>query len=449
MATDSAPEAPLPPGPDGWPVIGKTRAFASDRLGFVTRMARVFGDVVRIPIAGRTDFYALYHPDHIRHVLVENNRNYHKGEFFQRQLGFLGTGVLNADGEAWRRQRHLVEPAFHPERIEAYADPMVAFTERLIESYDDGEVRNVHGDMMRLTLAIVAKALFDVDIREAEADIERALEAVMAHTRRRTSRLVDFPDWVPTPGNREYHRAAADLEAVVDDIIDRRRGADDAGDVVSMLIDTEGEAGERLTDEQIRNEVMTLLLAGHETTAQALTYTLYLLAHHPGREERLLEELEAVLAGAPPTVEDVADLVYTERVVTESMRLYPPVWSIVREPIEDDRIGGYRIPAGETVAIYQWVTHRDSRFYDEPQRFHPDRWTDAFRQNLHPFAYIPFSAGPRRCLGDRFAKQEAVLVLATLLQAVGFEALSGEDLDLAPSITLRPADGVDLRVRTR
>jgi cytochrome P450 len=448
MATEPSVEAEPPPGPDGWPLIGTTREFARDRLGFATRMARTYGDVVHIPVAGG-DFYGLFHPDHIRRVLVDDNQRYEKGEFFQRQLSFLGTGVLNAEGEAWRQQRHAVEPAFHPDRIEGYARFMTDYTERAVDSWADGTVRNVHGDMMELTLEIVAKALFDVDLGAAEDEVGEALETIMAATRARTGRLVDIPDWVPTPANRALGRAERTLDRIVDDIIEERRGAADAGDVVSMLVRPEAEGGGGMRDDAVRDEVMTLLLAGHETTAQALTYTWYLLGQHPAVAERLHDELDATLGGDPPTVDDVADLEYTERVIRESMRLYPPVWSIVREPREDVEIGGYRIPAGRTVGLYQWVTHRDPRFWDDPETFDPDRWTDERQEARHPFAYFPFSAGPRRCLGDRFAMLESQLVVATMAQRVTFETLPDTSLDLAPSITLRPRDGLRLRVDAR
>lgn len=445
MATERSVDAEAPPGPDGWPVIGTTRELARDRLGFVTRMARTYGDVVRIPVA-MGDFYGLFHPDDVRQVLVDDNQRYRKGAFFQRQLDFLGTGVLNAEGEAWREQRHAVEPAFHPDRIEGYARFMSEYTERMLDAWDDGTVRNVHGDMMELTLEIVAKALFDVDLRRVDV-VGEALETIMAASRRRTDRLVDIPDWLPTPANRALHRAERTLDDVVDEIIRERRGDDDAGDVVSMLVNPEDASG--MSDDAVRDEVMTLLLAGHETTAQALTYTWYLLAQHPGVAASLRDELDDTLGGDPPTVGDVSDLEYTERVIQESMRLYPPVWSIVREPAEDVVIGGYRIPAGGTVGLYQWVTHRDPRFWDEPESFDPDRWADDRRQDRHPFAYFPFSAGPRRCLGDRFAMLEAQLVVATMAQRVDFETPPDSSLDLAPSLTLRPADGLRLRVNAR
>ena len=450
MSVERASRGPQPPGPDGLPFVGVTREFAKDRLGFVTRMAEEYGDVVRSPVAGGDAFYGLYHPDHIRYVLVENNQNYVKGEIFQRQLSLLGEGVLNAEGERWRRQRHMVEPAFHPNRIAGYEEPMTDFTERLVDDYTDGEVRNVHGDMMTLTLEIVAHALFDVDIREAQDDVGRALETVMAHSRRRSARLVNIPDWVPTPGNVQYLRAANALDSIVSGIIEERRdGDDDSLDVVSMLMTAEDESGEGMTDEQIHDEVMTLLLAGHETTAQALTYTWYLLATHPEVEQRLLAELDEVLAGDTPTVADLTALTYTEKVIRESMRLYPPVWGLLREPIADDEIDGYRIPAGKSVGVFQWVTHRDPRFYDDPLAFQPERWTDDFRRNLHPFAYFPFGGGPRRCLGDRFALQESRLVLATMAQSIHFEAIPSTDLELEPAITLRPANGLRMRVHRR
>lgn len=464
-----------PPGPDGLPFIGATREFAQDRLGFVTRTAREYGDVARVRIAGGEEFYTLFHPDHVRHVLVENNDNYVKGEFFQRQLDLLGEGVLNAEGEAWRRQRHAVEPAFHPDRIEGYARPMTDFTERVLGGWDDGEVRNVHEDLQALTLEIVAKALFDVDIREARDDIGRALETVMAHSRRRSSRIVDLPDWLPVHGNIEYLRASRALDNVVNSIIEERRGAGDSGDVVSMLvagsgtedrtgtehrIDTGNRNGVRnrddrsgpargMSDDRIRDQVMTLLLAGHETTAVALTYTVYLLATHPSIEDRLLEELDAILDGDTPTVEDLPELSTTERIVKESMRLYPPVWALLREAVEEDEIGGYRVPPGTTIGLYPWVTHRDSRFYEDPVTFQPDRWTDSFEGTRHPFAYFPFGGGPRRCLGERFALQEVKLVVATLYQNVHFEALGSEELSLDPALTLRPDDGLDMRVHDR
>jgi cytochrome P450 len=438
-----------PPGPSGLPVLGNTRRLAGDRLGLMTEVAREYGDVARIDFVGDRALYGLFHPDHIEHVLVRNNGQYIKGDFFQDRLGLLGTGLLNAEGEQWRRQRHQVEPAFHPERITEYGETMVGYTERRVGDWETPGVRDVHGEMMALTLEIVADALFAVDIRESGSAIADALETVMAQFRRKTARPVDIPDWVPTAGNREYRAARETLQDIVEDIVAESRATEDGGDVVSMLLQAEDEDGNRMDDETIRDEVLTLLLAGHETTAQSLTFTLYLLATHPEVERRVLAELDAELGGQAPTVMDLPSLPYLERVVRESMRLYPPVPSIVRQPTSDDRIDGYRIPEGATVLLSQWVVHRDPRFYDNPLAFDPGRWERRDRSERHGFSYFPFGGGPRRCIGDRFALMEARLVLARLLQAFSFETVPETDLSLSPAITLRPEDGLSLRVRER
>ncbi|MFB6188553.1 MAG: cytochrome P450 [Halapricum sp.] len=442
MSDESSPE---PPGPSGLPVIGNTRRLADDRLGFLTECAREYGDVVRIDFVGENALYALFHPDHVREVLVEHNDLYVKGDFFQDRLELLGDGLLNAEGEQWRRQRHEIEPAFHPDRIAGYAETMVAFTERLLDRSAVPETRNVHEDMMALTLEIVADALFAVDIRDDESEIGEALERVMEHARRQSGRPIEIPEWVPIRDNRQYRQARETLDGIVADIVEQRRRGDDAGDVVSMLL----QAERPMDTETIRDQVLTLLLAGHETTAQALTFTAYLLATHPEIDRRLQTELDDVLDGDRPTVEDLDALPYLERVVRESMRLYPPVPGIVRQPTTDVEIGGYTIPEGETVVLSQWVVHRDQRSFDNPLAFDPDRWERRGREDRHPFAYFPFSGGPRRCVGDRFALLEARLVLARLLQDVRFETVPETSLDLAPSITLRPADGLDLRVVPR
>jgi cytochrome P450 len=445
MRTDAGRD---PPGPSGLPLIGNTRELAGDRLAFMTETAREYGDVVRIDFVGDRALYGLYHPDHVRHVLVENNQQYVKGDFFQDRLELLGNGLLNAEGEEWRQQRHQVEPAFHPDRIAGYGETMVDYTERRLERWQTPTVTNLHEEMMGVTLEIVADALFDVDIRQAESEIGDALGTVMENFRRRTGRPVDIPRWVPTGNNRRYNEARETLTGIVGDIIAEKRGGDDGGDVVSMLLRSEDEQGRGMDPETIGDQVLTLLLAGHETTAQALTFTSYLLATHPAVERRLLSELDDELDG-PPTVSDLESLPYLERVVRESMRLYPPVPGIVRQPTADDEIGGYRVPEGATVLLSQWVIHRDPRFYDNPLAFDPDRWQREGRDERTPFAYFPFGGGPRRCVGDRFALMEARLVLARLLQSVRFETVPETELSLAPAITLRPEDGLDLRIVPR
>lgn len=432
-----------PSGPPGLPLIGNTYRFASDSLSFYEEVAREYGPVARYEVGGR-EFYQLSHPKLVERVLVHENGAFRKGEQYREWLGpVVGDGLLIAEGEYWRRQRHRVQPGFDPESLAGYAPVAVEYTERLLADWEDGEVRDVHGDVMQLAVEIVAKALFDVDIRGYESEIAEALEVVMDRSARRTRRPVDVPDWLPTPGNRRYRRALSTLDTIAAEIVD----AHDAGgdDVVSMLLAAK-ERTDEVDDGRIKDEVVTLLLAGHETTALALTYTLYALATNPEPMERLHDELDAVLDGRSPTGGD--DLPYTDRTVREGMRLYPPVQMIVREAVEPVELGGYELPEGATVSMEQWVLHRDPRWYDEPERFRPERWTADLEASLPRFAYFPFGGGPHRCIGDRFAKQTARLVLATIARNWEFEAVT-DSLEFSPSITLRPKGPVELRVERR
>ncbi|UPV73665.1 cytochrome P450 [Halorussus limi] len=439
--------ARTPPGPDGLPVVGSLPAYARDPFDFERRMHRQYGDVVRWRFPGNW-VYHLADPDHIEHVLVQNNQNYVKGEAFQETLGpVLGNGVLNSEGEFWRRQRHLIEPSFHPDRISTYAEMMVDSTERATARWRDGEVRDVHSEMTALTLDIVGRALFGVDLRDDSERVGEALEVVMAASEFSLTDLL--PEAIPTPGRRRFENAVETLDRVVAEIIAERKRNPTDDDVVSMLLAARDEEGEGMTDRQVRDEVMTLLLAGHETTALALTFTFFLLAQNGDVERKLVAELDRELGGDRPTMADLGDLPYLERVVKESMRLYPPVPGIVREPVEDDRVGDYRIPAGVTVSMSQHVVHRDPRWYDDPMAFRPDRWTDGFEQSLPRLAYFPFAAGPRRCIGDRFALLEARLVLATILQEYHLELVSSPALDLRPSITARPKRPVEMKIHER
>ncbi|MFC6992447.1 cytochrome P450 [Haladaptatus sp. GCM10025707] len=432
-----------PPGPTGLPVVGNSLQFGRDPLSYMTHAARAYGDVVYLEFAGMP-FYQLNHPDLVKYVLVENNQNYRKGDLFQYELRLLGQGLLNSEGAAWREQRHRLEPAFHPQRIAAFAEMMTGYTERFLEEWADEEVRDVHEDMMRLTLEIVADALFSVDIRRESTEIGEALETVMEQFRRSSRLPLEVPDWLPTRTNLEFHRAAKALDAVVANIIRERNAGtrEGADDVVSRLLD----AG--VPEENLRDEVLTLVLAGHETTALALSYTFDLLTRHPPVLAEVQAELDS-LAGHPPTMADVKAMTRTDQVLKESMRLYPPVYGLLREPLTDDEIGGYHIPVGATVGMHQWVIHRDPRFFSDPRSFRPDRWTPAFERELPAFAYFPFGGGPRRCIGDRFAMLEAKFVLGTILQQFDVEAVSTKPLELDPAITLRPKGGIRVRVTRR
>ncbi|MGA9401979.1 cytochrome P450 [Haladaptatus sp.] len=447
MSSDTPPTGDTPPGPDGLPIVGTRWDFIRDPFGFMTENAREYGDIVHWEeLSG--PMYQLNHPDYIEQVLVQNNQNYIKGEGFQNILGpVLGKGILNSEGAVWRRNRHLIQPAFHPKEIQRYSSMMTEFTEEELATWEDGETRLVHEDMMEVTLKIVARALFGVDIDDEVHTVGSALGEFMLGT----ESLANFilPPGIPTPSRMQIKDAREQLDDVVYQLIRERREDPTGEGVISTLLDATDEHGNHMSDEQIRDEVVTLLLAGHETTALSLTLTMYALAQYPEEEEKLVAELDEVLDGETPTMADLDDLTYTEKVVKESMRLYPPVPGIVREATKPDIIGGYEIPAGATVQMNQWVVHRDPRWYDDPLAFRPERWTKEFEKSLPKLAYFPFAAGPRRCIGDRFAMLEARLLLATIYQQFHIELTPEAELDLMATITARPKKEIPMTVHRR
>ena len=435
-------DAPLPPGPDGLPLVGNALSLGREPLAFPERCVREYGDVVGIRFAGQPAVI-LGHPDHCRHVLSERTENYWKGEYFNQQLSLLGNGLFAADGDLWHRQRRLMQPIFHPDAVAGYGEDMAEAAVRLADDWAAGEPTNVEADMMRLALGNVTNALFNVDVVDEVPEIAEAIDEVMDNFRRSRRLPVSLPDWLPTPGRRRYDRAVETFDDLVGDIIASHREAEDPpDDVVSMLLAATDAEGRGMDEAQVRDEVLTLLLAGHDTTGLGLTYALYALATNPAVDERLAVELEAELGGRRPTVEDLEALDYLDQVIKEVLRLYPPVYFFVREPYEDDEIGGYRVPAGSLVIVYQWVLHRDSRFFDDPETFDPDRWTPDFERSLHPYAYIPFGGGPRRCIGEGLALLEMKLTIATIAQRYRLELDFEPPVSFAPMMSLRPADPV-------
>jgi cytochrome P450 len=386
----------VPPGPAGNLALGNLIEFRRDPLGFFTRCARDAerGDLVRYRIA-HVNVYLLNHPDLIESVLVTDHHNFIKGRTLQAGRVLLGDGLLTSEGESWRRQRRLMQPAFHRERIAVYGEAIVASAQQMLATWRPGETRDMHQEMARLTLQIVAQTLFGVQVGAEADEVSVALRVFLKQFRNQMDAALLIPDWLPTPGNLRLRAAIRQLEVIIYSII-RARRADRAerDDLLATLLRAQDEDGRQMTDRQLRDEVMTLFLAGHETTAVALAWTWYLLSQNPDVENKLVAELEAVLNGRLPTVADLPNLVYAEQVVKESMRLYPPVWAFARVAVRDCEIGGYPVRSGTSIAMSQWVMHRDARFFDRPAEFIPERWTDEFVRRLPRFAFFLSAAAP-------------------------------------------------------
>ncbi len=432
--------APVRPVRPPWSDFGNLRRlFGSDVLAGMTYIHRRYGPVVRTRLP--LHLYFVADGGCIEEILVKKADSFHKDRTSHLLSRVIGNGLLVNEGEPWRRQRRLLQPAFHQRQLASYAEQMVAAIARAAEGWRAGEVRDVHQDMMGVTLAIVAGALFGADLSADASEIGRTISDLMEQFSRMLGLAARFqpPAWVPTPANRRLRASARKVDDVILAIIARRRsGAGGADDLLSLLIRARDEDGGAMTDAQVRDEAMTLFLAGHETTALALTYALYLLARDPERQARLGDEVTAVLGGRLPTLADLERLSTTEAVVLESMRLYPPAWGMGRQAMTEVEIGGWRYPRGSEFVISPWVVHRDGRTFPEPEAFRPERWAGDLARRLPRFAYFPFGGGPRVCIGNRFAMMEAKLVLAPETA-----------LSLMPSATLRPRHGVRLRLAAR
>ncbi len=439
----------VPPGPGGNLVLGNLIEFRRDPLGFFTRCAREYGDLVRYRIA-HVNVYLLNHPDLIESVLVTGHHNFIKGRTLQAGRVLLGDGLLTSEGESWRRQRRLMQPAFHRERIAVYGEAIVASARQMLAAWRPGETRDVHQEMVRLTLLIVAQTLFGVQVGAEADEVSDALQVFLEQFRQQVDTGLLIPDWLPTPGNLRLGTAIRQLEAIIYRLI-RAQRADRAerNDLLAALLRAQDENGHQMTDRQLRDEVMTLFLAGHETTAVALAWTWYLLAQNPDVENELMAELQAVLGGRSPTVADLPNLPYAEQVVKESLRLYPPVWAFARVAVRDCEIGGYPVRAGTSVAMSQWAMHRDARYFARPNEFIPERWTDEFIRQLPRFAFFPFGGGPRVCIGSSFAMIEMVLLLATVAQQFRLTLAPGHAIELWPTVTLHPRHGLPMMIVRR
>jgi cytochrome P450 len=432
--------------PGGLPWIGHGLDYRRDQLGFFVRCASL-GGVLKAHFLGHP-VYLLNTSSAIEHVLVKNPRNYPKDPFQKRALGMIGNSLFVSQGDFWLRQRRMMQPAFHKDLVAAHGKMAVAAARRWMEAQQAGATLDAYTEMMALTLDVVAGTLFGANLRDQAREVGRAMEALMLRAKFLFENPIALPLWVPTPANLRFKAAMRTLHSVVADVVERRRRQGGPGDdLLGLLVEAQAEDGEHMTDVQLRDECLTLMLAGHETTALALAFALLLLARNPDAEATLRRELATVLGGREPTVEDLPSLPYCEQVVKETMRLYPPAWGMSRAAIEDDRIDGFHVPAGTVISWAQWALHRDARYFPEPEVFRPERWVDGLERRIPRFAYCPFGGGPRLCIGAGFAMMVTRLVLATVLQRFRFEAAPGPAPELIPAVTLRPRNGIPMTLR--
>jgi enediyne biosynthesis protein E7 len=445
------PQSPrIAPGPPGHFLLGNLREFRRDVLGLVVSSAAEYGDVVRCRL-GLQVVHLINHPDAIAEVLRKRAANYDKATRSSASIrAVTGESLLTCNGEFWKRQRRMDQPAFHHCQITGFAEQMVAATARMLEKWQTGpQVLDIASEMAHLTYSIVGQTLFSFDTGADAETVERAMRVILPHVFKRLGNLINLPPWLPTPASRRFTRSLAAVDEVVYRIIHQHRQAQDRGepdlDLLAMLMrarDAETDAG--LEDLQLRNETITFLLAGHETTANALTWIFYLISQYPAVEQRLLAEITTTLAGKTPTLADLSQLPYTKSVIQESMRLYPPIWVIERRVIQQDTIAGYTIPAGSAVVISPYALHRHPEFWAEPEKFEPARFHGGA-----PAAYLPFGAGPRVCIGNDFAMLEAQLITVMVLQAYQLRLVPGHPVEPQPDITLRSKHGMQMTLLPR
>jgi cytochrome P450 len=443
----------LPPGPRGLPILGMLPAVRRNPTGVFLNAARRFGDVTYFKIGPRHG-YLITNPADVRHVLQDNARNYHKSPLYEKLRMFLGNGLLTSEDDFWLRQRRIAQPAFHRQRVAALAGVMADAARNAAIEWQkiasDGRPADIDEEMMRLTRTVVLRALLGAELGPFAARLDDAWTVINQYIGESFWSL-GLTDWVPTSRKRRFLAARAVLRDAVDYVISqRRRSPSESADLLSMLLSArDEETGEGMTDEQLRVEVTTFLLAGQETTSLALTWTWYLLSQHAGPRRRLEEEIDAVLEGRPPEYADLVNLPYTRMVIDEAMRLYPPAWGFSRQALADDELGGYRLPRGWLAFVIPYALHRLPAFWPEPETFDPDRFTPERSADRPKFVYLPFGAGPRQCIGNQFALIEAQLIVATLAREYRLHLVPGHRVEPWPLITLRPRFGMPMIVERR
>ena len=446
-----------PPGPTYILPYRLVRKFLHDPLKLLTDISHTYGDIAHFKF-GSQNVYLLNNPDYIEDVLVTNYKKFIKSRGLQVSKRLLGNGLVTSEGEYHDLQRHLIQPTFYPKRIKTYSDMMIKQANDMCNSWHDGAILDIHKEMTKLTLAIICKTVLGYDIDPEHDEVGDALLTCMKYFNRLLMPFGELIEKIPLlPINKGFQKAKKDLDSIVYRMIKEHRKILDKGDdkeshddlLLTLLQAQDEEAGiGRMTDEQLRDEVMTIFLAGHETTANALTWTYYLLSENPLIETRLQEELYSIFGNSrtPIMVDDVPKLQYTEKILTESMRLFPPAWALGRQAIDDYKVGGYSVPKGSIILMSQYVMHRDPRYFPEPDRFYPDRWTEEFRKQLPRFSYFPFGGGIRGCIGEPFAWLEGILLIATICRQWRLKHVPSHKVELKPLITLRPKYGMHMKM---
>lgn len=435
-----------PPGPKRNSLIGYSLMAGAGPLENLRQLTSTYGDVISWRVLG-SPTYLFVHSKSVESVLVTHHRSFTKGRGTLANSELFGNGLLTSEGEFWLRQRRLSQPAFNHARIRTYATTMAQQAELAMRNWSDGQILDIHASMMETTLAIAAATLFGADVGPATATISEALRTIGYQNS--GLRFWQQVFKIPTLSRWRYLRAVKRLDKVVYGIIHERRNGGGSNDLLSELLRARDEDGARMTMQQLRDEMMTMLLAGHDTTALALSWTWMLLAKHPEIERRLHQEVDSMLCGRIPNACEVSDLVYTNQIIREAMRLYPPAWLITRRAVQAVEIDGYQIPQGANVLLSPWLTQRDERFYEKPDIFDPERWSNDRAKTLPKFAYFPFGGGPRICIGSGFALMEAAILLASIAQRFRFELIPNQELEPWPSITLRPRHGIQVRLIAR
>jgi len=439
----------VPAGPKGHFLLGSVREFSQDTLGFMLELPR-YGDFVSYRFGPFTS-YAANHPDYFHQILVTDADKFVKDRVTRTVLDeIVGNGLLLSGGDFWKRQRKLVQPAFHSKRIGAYAEIIVDFTEEMLNQWQEASILEIDQEMTALTMRVISKTLFDADVSAEAREVSEAVTDATWVINHRFNMILPPPHWLPTKDNRIMRRSVNRLDAVIQRFIDERRASgDDKGDLLSMLLMARDEDEGQMTDKQVRDEAMTLFGAGHETTSNGLTWALYLISQHREVEARLIAELDTVLEGRSPRLEDLPNLPYTDMIFKEALRLYPPAFAAVRETAEDVTIGDYAVKKGALIILNFFAVHRDARWWDEPERFNPERFSPENESRIIKYSYLPFGAGPRVCVGNMFAMMEARLILATIFQRYRVSLAPGHVVEPQRIFTLRSKYGMKMIPRLR